>query len=252
MARTRILENKTALKEVLGSASDQLVLKLPPFSTLTAKQGAEIVSHMRFPNDPRNRREVLSAKFLKLSASELLALVRADQLLTTLDGLERMEKHYLEVSKLDAKEVQRRLEAGDPDDLGALAYKWCLTEEGADPRLRIVERILSLIPIARRNLETGKPALELNEIFMLNDRANMLWMAPHVRRGLNNLAAGRAGGRRRNPAGKETRESFALEFLEARKASPRLTQLKFVQSRNPPVSVKTLQRGLKDLKSSPV
>jgi len=207
---------------------------------------------MRFPNDPRNRREVLSAKSLKLSASELLALFRADQLLTTLDGLERMEKHYLEVSKLDAKEVQTRLAASDPDDLGVLACKWCLTEEGADPRLQIAERILSLIPIARRHLEEGKPALELNEIYMLNDRANMLWIAPHVRRGLNNLAAGRAGGRRRNPVGKETRESLALEFLGARKVSPRLTQLKFVQRRNPPACLKTLQRGLKDLKSSPV
>jgi hypothetical protein len=236
----------------LGSASDQLVLKLPPFSTLTRRQGAEIISYMRFPNDPRDRRELLSAKSLKLSAGELLTLARADQLLTALDRLERMEKHYLEVSKLDAKEVRRGLEASDPEDLGALAYKWCLTEEGADPRLQIAERILSLIPIARRHLEVGKPALELNEIYMLNDRANMLLIAPHVRRGLNNLAAGRAGGRRRNPAGKETRESFTLEFLAARKANPRLTQLKFVQSRNPPASVKTLQRGLKDLKSSPV
>jgi hypothetical protein len=155
-------------------ASGRLVLKFRAFSTLTRRQGAEIISYMRFPNDPRDRREVLSAKSLKLSASELLALANADQLLTTLDGLERMEKHYLEVSKLDAKEVQRRREASDPDDLDALAYKWCLTEEGADPRLQIAERILSLIPIARRNLETGKPALELNEIFMLNDRANQV------------------------------------------------------------------------------
>jgi hypothetical protein len=252
MARTRIPENKTALKEVLGLASDQLVLKLPPLSTLTAKQGAQIISFMRFPNDPRKRRELLLANSLKLSGGELLTLVRANQLLATLDGMERMEKHYVEVSKLDAKEVQRRLEASDPDDLGVLAYKWCLTEEGADPRLRIAERILSLIPIARRNLETGKPALELNEIFVLNDRANMLFIAPHLRRGLNNLAAGRAGGRRRNPAGKETRESFALEFLEARKARPGLTQQEFTQSRNPAVSMKTLQRGLKDLKASPV
>jgi hypothetical protein len=252
MARTKIPGTKPTLKEVLGSASDQLVLKLPPFDTLTAKQGAEIVSYMRFPNDPRNRREVLSAKSLKLSASELLALARADQLLTTLDGLERMEKHYLEVSKLDTKEVQRRLEASDPDDLGALGYKWCLTEEGADPRQQIAERILSLIPIARRNLETGKPALELNEIFMLNDRANMWLIAPHLRRGLNNLAAGRAGGRRQNPAGKETREAFAFEFLRARKVRPSLTQREFTQGRNPAVSLKTLQRGLKDLKSSPV
>ena len=181
-----------------------------------------------------------------------MTLARTDQLLTALDRLERMEKHYLDVSKLDAKEVQRRLGASDPDDLGTLAYKWCLTEEGADPRLRIAERILSLIPIARRHLEAGKPALELNEIFMLNDRANMLFIAPHLRRGLNNLAAGRAGGRRRNPAGKETREALAFEFLRARKARPSLTRQQFIQSRNPAACLKTLQRGLKDLKSSPV
>jgi hypothetical protein len=90
--------------------------------------------------------------------------------------------------------------------------------------------------------------LELSEIFMLNDRANMLLIAPHLRRGLNNLAAGRAGGRRRNPAGKESRESFALEFLAAREVRPNLTQQEFTQSRNPPASVKTLQTGLEDLK----
>jgi len=38
---------------------------------------------------------------------------RADQLLTTLDWLERMEKHYLRVSKLDAQEVQRGFEASE-------------------------------------------------------------------------------------------------------------------------------------------
>jgi hypothetical protein len=227
-------------------------LKFRLFSTLTTRQAAEIISHARFPNDLRMRRELLSAKSLTLSGGELLTLARTDQLLTTLDRLERMEKHYLEVSKLGAKEVHRGLEASDPDDLGALAYKWCLTEEGADPRLRIAERILCLIPIARRNLEAGNPALELSEIFMLNDRANMLLIAPHLHRGLNNLAAGREGGRRRNPAGKDTRESFALEFLAARKAKPGLTQREFAQSRNSAGSVKTLQRGLRDLKSSPV
>jgi hypothetical protein len=252
MARTKIPGTKPSIKEVLDSASGRLVLKFRLFNTLTRKQGAEIISHMRFPNDPRNRRELLSAKSLKLSGGEFLTLARADQLLTALDRLELMEKHYLEVSKLDAKEVQRRLGASDPDDLGTLAYKWCLTEEGADPRLRIAERILSLILIARRHLEAGKPALELSEIFMLNDQANMLLIGPHLRRGLNNLAAGRAGGRRRNPAGKETRESFALEFLAAREVRPSLTQQEFTQSRNSAVSMKTLQRGLKDLKSSPV
>jgi hypothetical protein len=251
MARARIPGTKSTPKEVLDSASGRLVLRFPPFRTLTAKQVAEIIAHMRFPSDPR-KRELLSAKSLQPSAGEFLTLARTDQLLTTLDRLERMEKHYLEVSKLDAKEVQRRLGASDPDDLGTLAYKWCLTEEGADPRLRIAERILSLILIARRHLEAGKPALELSEIFMLNDQANMLLIGPHLRRGLNNLAAGRAGGRRRNPAGKETRESFALEFLAASEVRPSLTQQEFTQSRNSAVSMKTLQRGLKDLKSSPV
>jgi hypothetical protein len=219
---------------------------------LTAKQGTEIISHLRFPNDPRKRRELLSAKSLRLSTNEWFTLIRADQLLATLDRLERMEKHYIEVSKLDAKEVRRGLEASDPDDPGALAYKWCLTEEGTDPRLQIAERILSLIPIARRHLEEGKPALELNEIFMLNDQANMLLIAPHLRRGLDNLAAARAGGRRRNPTGKETRQAFALEFVEARKAKPGLSQREFAESCNPPISVKTLRRGLKELESSRV
>jgi hypothetical protein len=88
-----------------------------------------MISHMRLPNDPRER-ELLSAKSLNLSAGEFLTLARADQLLTTLDRLELMEKHYLEVAKLDAKEVQRRLGASDPDDLGTLAYKWCLMQVG--------------------------------------------------------------------------------------------------------------------------
>lgn len=57
-----------------------------------------------------------------------------------------MEKHYHEVSKLDAREVRRRLEASDPDNPGVLACKWCLTEEGADPRLQIAGRILSFNP----------------------------------------------------------------------------------------------------------
>jgi hypothetical protein len=54
-ARTKIPGTKPTLKEVLGSASDELVLKLPPFSSLTAKQGAQIISHMCFPNDPVSR-----------------------------------------------------------------------------------------------------------------------------------------------------------------------------------------------------
>jgi hypothetical protein len=58
---------------------------------------------------------------------------------------------------------------------------------------------MSLIPIAMRRLEEGEQALELEEIFALNERANQLLIAPHAHRGLNVLIAGRAGGRRRNP-----------------------------------------------------
>jgi len=162
-----------------------------------------------------------------------------------------MEKHYREVSSLDAREVRMRLAAAGPDDFGALAYKSCLTEKGSDPRPPIARRILSLIPIARRNLEAGKPALELTEIFGLNDQANMLLTSPHLRRGLKILASTHAGGRTRNPAGKRKRESLALEFVAAREARPSLTQREFSQSRVPSVSTKTLQRGLQDLKNSP-
>ena len=88
--------------------------------------------------------------------------------------------------------------------------------------------------------EWSRPALELNEIFMLNEHANNLLMAPHVRRGLDNLAAAREGGRRRNPAGKDERQASAQEFLEARKAKPSLIQAEFARSCNPPLSVKTL------------
>jgi hypothetical protein len=70
-------------------------------------------------------------------------------------ALERMEKHYREIAKLDAEEVRRRLDATDPDDPGALALKHCLVE-GADPRLPIAWRLLSLTPGAMRRLEEGK------------------------------------------------------------------------------------------------
>jgi hypothetical protein len=247
-----IPETKPTLKEVTGAGSVRLVSEIPPFGMLTAKQGAKIISRLRFPNDPQQRQELLSAQSLRLSSNELFLLIRADQLLAILDRLERMEKHYREVSKLDAKEVRRRFETADPDDFGAFAYKKCLTEEGADPRLQIAERILSLISIARRHLEWRKPALELNEIMLLNEQANMLLITPHLERGLDILADAQAGGRRRNPAGTDERREFAQEFLEARKARPSLTQREFARNCTPPVCVKTLQRGLKDLRSSPL
>jgi hypothetical protein len=244
-----IPETEPTLKEVTGAGSVPLVSKFLPFGMLTTKQAAGIIAHLRFANDPRKRRELLSAKSLKLSPGEWLTLIRVDQPLTILDRLERMEKHYLKVSKLDAKEVRRRFGVSDPDDPGTLAYKYCLTDDDADPRLQIAGRILALIPIARRQLEAGKQALELNEISMLNEQATALLIAPHFRRGLNNLAAVRAGGRKRSATGKEERQALAHEFLEARKTRPTLTHRDFIQRRNPPASAKTLQRGLKDLKS---
>lgn len=224
-----------------------LVLKLPLFRALTGKQIREIISCLRFQDDPVRGQEILSGSDCSLSARELLILIRMDQLWATLDRLERMEKHYLEVAKLDAEEVRRRLDATDPDDPGALALNHCLVE-GADPRLPIARRLLSLIPIAMRRLEEGKQALELEEIFTLNERANQLLIAPHARRGLSVLIAGREGGRRRNPEGKTAREELALEFCEAKKADAQLTQQQFLDSRGISVSPKTLQRGLRDLK----
>jgi hypothetical protein len=107
-----------------------------------------------------------------------------------------------------------------------------------------------LIPIARRRLEEGKQAFELDEILSLNEQANILLVAPHARRGLNNLLAGREGGRRRNPGGKGERETLAFDFLEAVKANPQLTQQEFMASQVSSASVRTLRRGLKDLHSS--
>jgi hypothetical protein len=244
----RKAKTKPAPETTSGSSANRSVN--PLFPALTKEQVAEIVAYVRFPNNPRQRQELLSAKSLRLSPKEFYVLYRANQFLATLDLLDQMEQHYLNVAKLDAREVRGGLDASDPDDLGALAYKKCLTEDGADPRIRIALRILALIPIARRRLETGKPALELNELFMLNGHANMLLLAPHIDRGLNTLAAARAGGRRRNPAGKDDRQTLAVEFREAQKAEPSLTQREFAQSCNPPVAEKKLQRGLKDLRSS--
>jgi hypothetical protein len=241
------IDAKSDSKQQAIDAPATLVLKLPPFRALTGTQIREIISCLRLQDDPVRGQETLSGSDCSLSARELLILVRMDQLWATLDTLERMEKHYREVARLDAEQVRRRLDATDPDDPGALALKHCLVE-GADPRLPIARRLLSLIPIATRRLEEGKQALELEEIFTLNERANQLLVAPHAHRGLNVLIAGREGGRRRNPEGKTAREELALEFCEGKKADAQLTQQQFLYSRGISVSPKTLQRGLRDLK----
>lgn len=100
-------------------APARLVLKLQLFRALTGKQIREIVSSLRFQDDPVRGKETLSGSDCYLSARELLILLRIDQLWATLGTLERMERHYLEVAKLDAEEVRKRLGASDPDDPGA-------------------------------------------------------------------------------------------------------------------------------------
>jgi len=230
-----------------GSGPYRLVLSLPPWRTLTAKDAREIIGELRSPNDPATRKELLSGP-IALSLREILLLARVDQLQDTLDKLDRMEKHYLEVATLDASETQRRLAAASADDQGVLAYRYCMAD-GADPRLAIAKRLLALIPIARRHLKEGKPALEFLEISALNERANMLLITPHLRRGLNNLAAAREGGRRKNASSRDWRDDLALKFKEAKETNPNLTRQQFIDGLPRPVSVRTLQRGLKDLAS---
>lgn len=247
---TQVASQKSDLDQQMSQRTGRLVLKFQPFRALTTEMVKEAVSFLRFLDDSVGREEVTSVRSLSLSMRELVALIRIDQLLAALDKLDRMERHYLEVSKLDAEEVQKRVKEGDPDDAGALAYKWCLVD-GSDPRVKIAQRILALIPIARRRLEEGKQAFELDEILTLNEQANMLLVAPHAHRGLNNLLAGRReGGRRRNPGGKSERETLALDFLEAVKANPQLTQQEFMASQVSSASVRTSRRGLEDLRSS--
>lgn len=230
-----------------GSGPYRLVLSLPPWRTLTAKDAREIVSELRYPNDPESRKELLSGP-ITLSPRDLLLLTRVDQLQATLNNLDRMEKHYAEVATLDASETQRRLAAASADDRGALAYRYCLADN-ADPRLAIAKRILALIPIARRHLRQSKPAPEFSEILGLNQRANMLLITPHLMRGLNNLAAASEGGRRMNAGLRDLREERALSFKEAKESNPDLTRQQFVDSLPERFSVRTLQRGLKDLAS---
>lgn len=240
---------KSAPNAVRGHSGQRLVFRFQPFRALTTEMVLDAVSRLRFPDDPvRGRKVVSSGAPLSLSGREILLLMRLDQLHATLDKLDRMQEHYREVSKLNAEEVQRRLAEVGPEDPGVLAYKWCLVE-GADPRLEIARRLLTLIPIARRHLEEGKQALDLDEIFTLNEQANGLLMAPHAHRGLNNLVAAREGGRRRNPEGRDERESLALLFLEEKRADPQLTQRQFIANHAPSATARTLRRGLKDLKS---
>ena len=237
---TQVLNQTSDLDQVVNQRPRSLVLKFQPFRALTTEMMKEAVSFLRTRDDSVGREDAISVGSLSLSTREFVTLIRIDQLLATLDKLDRMERHYLEVSKLDAEEVQKRLKEGDPDDAGALAYKWCLVD-GSDPRVKIAQRILALIPIARQRLEEGKQAFELDEILTLNEQANILLVAPHARRGLNNLLAGREGGRRRNPGGKSERETLALDFLAAKKANLRLTQREFIASQVSSASVRTLR-----------
>lgn len=227
-----------------SSTTIRLVLGRPLLRSLTSREARELVAQMRFPDDLNAKDELLSGP-ISLSAREFTCLFRADQLKYTLDKLSRMERHYREVATLEPAEVKLRLERAPSDDPGTLAYKNCLVG-GADPRLKIAQRILSLIPVARRHLEEGKPAPELADIVTLNQQANMSLYAPHIRRGLNILKAGREGGRRKNSGARDAREDLALEFLDARQQNPALTQKQFLENRHSPVSVKTLQRALKD------
>jgi hypothetical protein len=221
--------------------------KLPPFRTLTSQDVREIVGELRYPHDPERMTELWSGR-IALSPRDFLILMRVDQLQETLINLDRMEEHYSEVAKLDASETQRRPAAASADDLGAFAYRYCLVDN-ADPRLAIAERILALIPIARRHLQEGQPALDLAEILALNERANRLLFAPHLRRSLDNLAAVREGGRKTSAGARDSREDLALRFIEAKETNPTLTRQQFVESQPEPVSVRTLQRGLRDLAS---
>src|ERR1700686_4000531 len=111
----KIPETRPILEGASRSAPRRSASKSPFFGTLTAKQGVEIISYLRFPDEPLRRQELVSPKSLRLSPNELFLLIRADQLLATLDRLERMGNHYLDVSKLEASEVRRRLDASDPD-----------------------------------------------------------------------------------------------------------------------------------------
>jgi hypothetical protein len=224
-----------------------LVLSVCLWRNLTAKDVRQIVGELRYPNDPEGRKQIQFGP-ISLSPRELLILTRLDKREDALNNLDRMEKHYSEVATLDASETQRRLAAMSADDPGRLAYRYCAVD-GSDPRLAIAKRIMALIPIARRHLHENKPALELTEIFGLNERANKLLTNPHLRRGLAILAAVSEGGKRKNASSRDWRVELAMRFREAQDANPGLTPKQFVDSLPRRISVRTLQRGLKDLAS---
>jgi hypothetical protein len=224
-----------------------MVLSLPPWRTLTAKDAREIIGELRYPKDLKARKDLLSGP-ITLSPREILILTRVDKVQDALAKLDRMAKHYSVVATLDASETQRRLAAASADDQGVLAYRYCLVD-GADPRLAIAKRILALIPIARRHMKEGKSTPEILDISALNERANMLLTTPHLRRGLNNLSDVREGGRRKSASSKDRRFELALRFKEAKEANPSLTRQQFVDALPMPFSVRTLQRGLTDLAS---
>jgi hypothetical protein len=229
------------------SVRAELVLSLSPWRTLTAKDVREIICELRYPKDPESRKQFQSGP-ISLSPREILILTRVDKIQDALTKLDRMEKHYSEVATLDASEARRRLAAASADDQGVLAYRYCLVD-GADPRLAIARRILTVIPIARCHVQAGKSAPEILEISTLNERANMLLVTQHLRRGLNNLAAVREGGRRKSASGRDCRDELALKFKAAKETNPSLTRQQFVDTLTMPTSVRTLQRGLTDLAS---
>ncbi len=173
------------------------------FKHLRGSELRRLVALMRFPDD-RVRREEFehrkahlhfrSALWLKqhpadanpdrMTAAEVVELLRADRRAGALVRLKKMEEHYADVARLDATEVERRLSAAAPRDPGVSPYKRALVR-GEDPRRRTALEILRQIPIARRRLEQGQESWELAQIERLNALANGLLTAPHTRRGLN-------------------------------------------------------------------
>ena len=175
------------------------------FRRLKNRELRSILAQLRFPHDPVARekferdsqplhcsselwieRHPEANNSARITTAELFVLLREDRRADILHRLEKMEEHYAKVATLDSREVERRLLAASPDDLGVAPYKKALVN-GADPRRAIAEAILRQIPIARRHVEQGEEALELVEVERLNARANELLVAPHVRRGIRVL-----------------------------------------------------------------
>ncbi len=218
---------------------------LPIFRALTPRDLREGLGLMRYPHDPEARARLLSGP-VSVTPNEFGWLLKIDRLEKTRQELERMEKHYRKVILLNADEVARRRQE-NPEDPGNLPYSHCLVD-GADPRLEIAKRILARIPTALRHLESGQQAVELAEIFQLNGRANEMLLRPHVRRSLDCLKAASEGGRRKNAAAKDRRQEVAQQFLEEKRADSSLTQEQFLQRFYPLICVRTLRRGLQDLR----